>query len=114
MQWEIKRELLHFSLCDWQTIRTNLEILWKFAVRYSLQISLPILPVLAIIVPHQESFRLASNVFQIGPFFSFPQLLSKIPIEVFYSTVHPWLAWCDKHGLDAEMEAQPHDTAEMP
>jgi hypothetical protein len=48
---------VHFSLCDWQTIRIDLEILWMFAVRYSFQISLPILPVLAIIVPHQESFR---------------------------------------------------------
>ncbi len=63
---------VHFSLCDWHTIRTDLEILWKFAVRYSLQIGLSILPFLAIIVPHQESFRLTPNVFQICPLFSFP------------------------------------------
>jgi hypothetical protein len=72
------------------------------------------LPVLAIIVPHQESFPLSPNMFQICPLFSFPQLLPELPVEIFYCTVHPWLAWCDKHGLDAEIEAQPHNTAEMP
>ncbi|MEA3324905.1 MAG: hypothetical protein U9Q37_07185 [Euryarchaeota archaeon] len=65
-------------------------------------------------MPHQEDFRLTSDMFQIPELFSFPQLLPEILVVVFYCTVHPWLAWCDKYGFDTDVEAKPHDTAEIP